>query len=170
MNMFVGSAAVVGAAALPQQSATAALLYDPQKVSPELRDLMSALRDVDDVLKAKAATYDAAKEQYRAWSKLNPEPRAYRSRTYRKWSNRQEKFTTKIGYYEAQADWRDASDAQRDARRKAAVFRSRDLNDVAIKAAAAIVFEAEGKGYRSDYLLAQGVIIDIAKLQMPTPN
>ena len=36
-----------------------------------------------------------------------------------------------------------------------------------MKAAAAIVFEAEGKGYRHDYLLAQGVAIDIAKLQMP---
>jgi hypothetical protein len=36
-----------------------------------------------------------------------------------------------------------------------------------MKAAAAIVFEAEGKGYRHDYLLAQGVTIDVAEFQMP---
>jgi hypothetical protein len=177
MNMFVSTAAiaatvpaVASATTLPQHPATPALLYDPQKVSPELCDLMSALNDVDDVLKAKAATYDAAQEQYRAWSNLSPEPRKYGSRTYRKWSNRQEKFTTKIGYYEAQEDWRDAADDQQKARRRVAEFRSRDLNDVAMKAAAAIVFEADGKGYRRDYLLAQGVTIDIAYLQMPPRN
>jgi hypothetical protein len=75
-------------------------LYDPERVSPVLCDLMHALSDVDDVLKEKAAIYDAIHEQYTAWSKLNPEPRKYGSRIYRKWENRHAKLMARIGFYE----------------------------------------------------------------------
>ena len=61
---------------------------------------MHALSDVDDVLKEKAAIYDAIHEQYTAWSKLNPEPRKYGSRIYRKWENRHAKLMARIGFYE----------------------------------------------------------------------
>jgi GTP cyclohydrolase II len=118
MNMLVGSAAVATATALPHQPASAMPLYDPEKVSPELRDLMRALCDVNDVLKEKAAIYDAIHEQYTAWSKLNPEPRMYGSRIYRKWENRHDKLMARIGFYEAQENWRDAADDQQKARKE----------------------------------------------------
>jgi hypothetical protein len=165
MNMFVGSAAVAGATALSHQPAAASsVVMDVQQASQELRDLVTAVHEADEVLKAKQTIYDEAYDQYRAWAKINPEPRVYGHRAYRKWENRHDKFMTSIGFFDAQEAHRDALVAHREARMAAAKFESRDLNDVALKAAAAVAFETH-KGMHES-IISQGITLDVMRMMV----
>jgi hypothetical protein len=135
---------------------------DTQKASQELRDLVLALDKVNDVLKEKQEAYDEVYEQWRVWSKTNPEPRRYVPRQYRKWSNRQDKFMAAVGFYEARDAQMDAAKVQREARIAVAEFKSRDLNDVALKSAAALVYEGTTKA--NGVIICQGITIDMLRM------
>jgi hypothetical protein len=91
--------------------------------------------------------------------------RARGRRAYRKWDSRYEKFMAKIGFYDAQEAQRDAYLAHREARMAVAKFEPFDLSDVALKAAAAIVFEAEIKGAR-DSIISRGITMDVMRMMV----
>jgi hypothetical protein len=170
MNMFVGSAAVVGAAALPCQpaAAKAALTIDTAHASQELVDLIRALDEVHEVLKEKQEAYDGVHEQWLIWSKAHPEPRKYGTRTYRKWNKWHDRVMEEIGFYDARDAKMDAAKVQQEARLAVAKFESRHLNDTALKVAAAVVFEGGGEhdiGYRGA-IICQGITIDLMRMSL----
>jgi hypothetical protein len=170
MNMLVsstiaGTAIPAAADAAILSAAPKALTIDTAHASQELADLILALEKVHDVLKEKQEAFDAVYEQWRIWSKANPEPRKYGTRVYRKWSKRQEKFMEQSGFCEARGEQIDAAQVQQEARLAVAKFESRHLNDVALKVAAAVLFEGGQKSVKGG-IICQGLTIDLMRMSV----
>lgn len=165
MNMFVGSAAVAGATVLPCQPVAAkALAVETEHASQELRDLILELDKAHDVLMQKAEVYEVVYAQWKAWSATHPEPRKYGTRIYRKWIKWHDRLMDKIGFYDARDAKMAAAEVHKKARTAVAKFESRHLNDVALKVAAAHVFEAV-KGTH-EAIICQGVTIDMGRMAL----
>ena len=118
------------------------------------------------MLKEKQGTFDAIYEQWRIWSKAHPEPRKYGTRVYRKSHKRQDRLMEEIGFSDAQGEQPGAAQVQREARLAVAKFESRHLNDVAMKVAAALLFEGGVQGVSSGAIICQGVTIDLMRMSV----
>ncbi|WP_194393888.1 hypothetical protein [Bradyrhizobium sp. CCBAU 51765] len=127
--------AVTGA---PLQAPT--LTLDSSLASDELRSACRKVDDTHETLKAAWTEYQRVQELGRDWNRQHPAPDGSR-RAYRKWERRWCKHRDEVNFDGAQAAYFEARTDFEKAKVAVALVDARDLNELALKAAVAYVYE-----------------------------
>jgi hypothetical protein len=140
MNMFVGSAAIVGASVIPDAIAAApAQKPDIESARPELRNAFEALKAAYYALMDADMVHHVAWDLYKEWEKKNPMPGT--PRAFKKWARRSRKYLDEIKCDEGYEAWSKAKRDYREAQHNLGVIRAGDFNEIKLKAAASLAFE-----------------------------
>jgi hypothetical protein len=132
------NAAVEAIAGAPSQSPV--LTLDWSLASDELQSAFRAMGSAHDTLKTAWAEYQKAEGLVRDWEQQHPSPGG-NGRAYRKWERRWCKQVADIGYADADSAYMDARADFKRAKVEVALVKVRDLNELALKAAAVYAFE-----------------------------
>ena len=148
-NMMAATVALTGGAvALPAvanavpQWKDRALPLAVNDARPELRDAIHAFDAAHDKLLSTGRAHHAALKLYSAWEKKNHQPSPTRGvRAWRKWRRRADKYEEEISFYPSYDAHQAASRTYREAQRQLARVRALNFDELALKSAAAMVFE-----------------------------
>jgi hypothetical protein len=149
----------------PQPSVAAPVIaIDPANISPSLRASAIALGDAHDRLEAAKARFDAGDRRVAVWYDANPEPTGKRAR--KRWARRwRENHDAVVG--QSWAAQLEAEKRFRDALIAVAVIKSRDMNDLAIKACLSGVYDkVHLSSWPSSAAIGYSVALDLVALTM----
>jgi hypothetical protein len=171
MNMFVGTAAVAGAATIAGteilSDPAAAAPLEASETSPELRDAIVNVREAQEALEAAKKRFQDDDKMVAAWREANPEPKGPKSRRAQKrwWRKfREMQDATETESWHAQLE---AENKFREAQTALAKVRAKDMNELEIKAAAAYIYDAERmSSYGRLAIISYGVTLDLMRMKL----
>jgi hypothetical protein len=171
MNMFVGTAAVAGAATIAGteilSDPAAAAPLEASETSPELRDAIVNVREAQEALEAAKKRFQDDDKMAAAWREANPEPKGPKSRRAQKrwWRKfREMQDATETESWHAQLE---AENKFREAQTALAKVRAKDMNELEIKAAAAYIYDAERmSSYGRLAIISYGVTLDLMRMKL----
>jgi hypothetical protein len=155
--------------AIPPRLRRPVLTLDGSGAGDELRSAFRVLDDAHEALKTAWAEYRRVADLARDWERQHPYSGGGSNRAYRKRERHRSRYSNEINwrpvsqaYYEAREDFEEA-------KRDAALVKVRDLNELALKAAAVYAYEDTREGHLRSItpVISVSVAIDLAKMALP---